>query len=145
MTETGHKEYYECSVCHKYFDDAEGREEITDKRGVILPKLEGTSVNPVQTPSDTGNPASQTDAQTTVTLPQNRISMVVGQKITLKAKVIGTTVASWNSSKKKVAAVTKKGVVTAKKAGTAVITVKTADGKTAVCKVTVKKHRKRSQ
>lgn len=98
------------------FDDAEGREEITDKRGVILPKLEGTSVNPVQTPSDTGNPASQTDAQTTVTLPQNRISMVVGQKITLKAKVTGTTVASWNSSKKKVAAVTQKGVVTAEKA-----------------------------
>ena len=126
-------------LCHKYFDDAEGREEITDKRSVILPKLEGTSVNPVQTPSDTGNPASQTDAQTTVTLPQNRISMVVGQKITLKAKVTGTTVASWNSSKKKVAAVTQKGVVTAKKAGTAVITVKTADGKTAVCKVTVKK------
>lgn len=143
VTETGHKEYYECSVCHKYFDDAEGREEITDKRSVILPKLEGTSVNPVPTPSDTGNTASQTDTQTdaqmTVTFPQNRISMVVGQKITLKAKVTGTTVASWNSSKKKVAAVTKKGVVTAKKAGTAVITVKTADGKTAVCKVTVKK------
>ena len=86
---------------------------------MILPKLEGTSVNPAPTPSDTGNTASQTDTQTdaqmTVTFPQNRISMVVGQKITLKAKVTGTTVASWNSSKKKVAAVTKKGVVTAKK------------------------------
>ena len=36
-TEGGNIEYYECSVCHKYFSDADGKNEITDKGSVILP------------------------------------------------------------------------------------------------------------
>ena len=34
----GNTEYYECTVCHKYFSDAEGKNEITDKTSVIVPK-----------------------------------------------------------------------------------------------------------
>ena len=44
----------------------------------------------------------------------------------------------WTSSNKKVATVNKNGKVTAKKKGTATITVKTANGKKYSCKVTVK-------
>ena len=45
---------------------------------------------------------------------------------------------TWSSSNTTVATVSSTGVVTAKKKGTATITVKTADGgKTATCKITV--------
>ena len=45
---------------------------------------------------------------------------------------------TWNSSDKKVATVDKNGKVKALKKGTATITVKTASGKKATCKITVK-------
>ena len=48
------------------------------------------------------------------------------------------TAFAYTSNKTKVAAVSASGVVTAKKAGTAIITVVTANGKKASCKVTVK-------
>ncbi len=37
-TEEGNKEYYICSVCNKWFEDAEGTKEITDHNSVIIPK-----------------------------------------------------------------------------------------------------------
>lgn len=45
---------------------------------------------------------------------------------------------TWTSSNKKVATVDKNGKVKALKKGTATITVKTASGKKAACKITVK-------
>ena len=36
----GNKEYWECDDCHKYFSDADGKNEITDKSSVIVPRLE---------------------------------------------------------------------------------------------------------
>lgn len=67
-----------------------------------------------------------------------------GKPLTLKASVNPVGVynkgVTYSSSKKDVAAVSSKGVVTPKKAGTAVITVKTKENnKTAKCTVTVKK------
>lgn len=44
---------------------------------------------------------------------------------------------TWSSSNSKIASVSSKGKVTAKKKGTATITVKTANGKKAVCKIKV--------
>ncbi len=46
---------------------------------------------------------------------------------------------TWSSSNKSIATVSSKGLVSAKKAGTATITAKLASGKTYKCKVTIKK------
>ncbi len=59
----------------------------------------------------------------------------VGNSYTLK--LTGTAAKSWKSSKSAVAAVNKKGKVTAKKDGTAIITCKGKDGRFYQCKVTV--------
>lgn len=77
-----------------------------------------------------------------VTLNKTSASVTVGKYITLKPTVTGykkyTLV--WSTSNKDVAAVTKEGKVTGKKAGTATITVKIkGTSYKATCKVTVKK------
>lgn len=70
-------------------------------------------------------------------LNKKKATIEVGQKVKLKLKHAKGKV-TWKSSKKKVASVTKKGVVAGKKAGTAKITAK-CKGKKFSCKVTVKK------
>ena len=68
------------------------------------------------------------------------------EKASLKVSVLPKTAdqkVTFSSSKKSVATVSGKGKVTAKKPGTAIITAVTANGKKAVCRVTVKKAPKR--
>lgn len=75
-----------------------------------------------------------------VKLNKKAATLKAGKKITLTAKINptkSTDTLKWSSSNKKVATVDKYGVVTAKKAGTATITVKTSSGKKATCKITV--------
>ena len=79
---------------------------------------------------------------TAITLNQTTASLKKGETLTLTATVAPSDAANksvtWSSSNTSVATVTTSGVVTAVGEGTAVITVKTADGgKTASCKVTV--------
>ena len=69
-------------------------------------------------------------------LGKTRLTLDVGKKQTLKVKNASGKV-KWSSSNKKVASVSKKGTVTAKKAGNAKITAKIGKKKL-VCKVTVK-------
>ncbi len=82
---------------------------------------------------------------TKVKLNKTKSTMTIGKKQTLKATVTPKKASSkavvWKSSNKKVATVTSKGVVKAKKAGTVTITATAKDGsgKKATCKVTVKK------
>ena len=82
---------------------------------------------------------------TKVKLNKTKSTMTVGKKQTLKVTVTPKKASSkavvWKSSNKKVATVTSKGVVKAKKAGTVTITATAKDGsgKKASCKVTVKK------
>lgn len=80
-------------------------------------------------------PAMNTQAKAKVKLNKTTISLQKGKTYTLKVK--GTKKkAKWSSNKKTIATVTKKGKVTAKKPGTAVITAKIGKKKYK-CKVKV--------
>lgn len=84
-----------------------------------------------------------TVAVSKVKLNKTRISLNAKGSYALKAVITPEDATNnkvtWKSSNTKIATVSSKGVISAKKAGTAVITVKTSDGgKTATCKVTVK-------
>lgn len=79
----------------------------------------------------------------TVKLNKKSVTLVVGEKITLKANLSPKKTTQkklvWSTSNKKIATVTSKGVVKAKKKGKATITVKVkGTSKKATCKVTVK-------
>ncbi len=68
--------------------------------------------------------------------------MGVREKVQLSATVSpagASRKVTWKSSKKSVVSVSKNGKLTAKKAGKALITAITENGKTAQCQVTVKK------
>ena len=77
---------------------------------------------------------------TSVSLNKTSLTLDVGKSYTLTKTVSpsnAVTPYTWSSSNTSVATVDSNGKVTAKKAGTATITVKTSNGKTANCKVTV--------
>ena len=78
---------------------------------------------------------------TKVTASPASKTLGVGETLTLKTALTPTAAAgaiTYSSSAASVAAVDAQGKVTAKKVGSATITVKTFNGKTASCKVTVK-------
>ena len=78
---------------------------------------------------------------TSVALNKTTLTLDTGKTSNLKATVYPSNAANkkctWSSSNTSVATVDSNGKVTAKKAGTATIMVKTSNGKTANCKVTV--------
>ena len=86
-------------------------------------------------------PVSLEITPTSVALNKTTLTLDTGKTSNLKATVYPSNVANkkctWSSSNTSVATVDSNGKVTAKKAGTATITVKTSNGKTATCKVTV--------
>ncbi len=71
-----------------------------------------------------------------VKINKTKTELYVGSKETLKVTGVSKQI-NWKSSDKSIAAVSAKGVVTAKKAGTATITANVA-GTSYLCKVTVK-------
>lgn len=78
---------------------------------------------------------------TSVKLNRSTLTLGVGEKYGLIKTVSPSNAnqsCTWSSSNSSVASVDSSGKVTAKKSGTANITVKTSNGKTATCKVTVK-------
>lgn len=77
-----------------------------------------------------------------VTLTETALTLTAGQSQSLTATVLPADAfqnVTWTTSNKAVATVTTSGVVTARKAGKAKITVKTANGKKATVTVTVTK------
>lgn len=81
---------------------------------------------------------------TGVKLNKTTLSVNYGHNEVLKATITPSDTTdskklTWSSSNTKVAKVDQSGVVTPVNAGTAIITVKTSNGKTATCQVTVKK------
>lgn len=87
------------------------------------------------------NEATGDTAVTSVKLNRSALSLEVGETGKLSATVRPDSAAdksiTWSSSKTDVASVSSNGTVTAKKAGTAVITATTTNGKSASCTVTV--------
>ena len=79
---------------------------------------------------------------TSIKLNKKTITIKKGEKETLKATILPSNASNksitWKSSNTKIATVSNKGVVTAKKDGTVKITAKSNNGKTATCNVTVK-------
>ena len=89
---------------------------------------------------DTKEPSGDTGV-TSVTLNKTTLSLEVGKTGKLSATVLPASATdksiNWTSSKADVASVSTNGTVTAKKAGTAIITATSANGKSASCTVTV--------
>lgn len=87
------------------------------------------------------NESNSTVEATSVELSSTTLSLDVGEQGQLSATVYPSNAAdksvTWTSSNTSVATVSSNGLVTAKGAGTANVTVKTSNGKTAACKVTV--------
>ena len=92
---------------------------------------------------DVDEPQNNTDkvAVTGITLSKSSVSLTVGDttKITASVKPTNATDKSvtWSSSDTKVATVDKNGNISAKAAGTATITAKSSNGKSATLKVSV--------
>ena len=119
-----------------------------DSNGKVTAKKAGTAV--ITATSSNGKTASCTVtvkqkeiAITGIGLNKSTTSLTEGESETLTATIApsnatGDKTVKWSSSNAEVAAVDSNGKVTAKKAGTAVITATSSNGKTASCTVTVK-------
>ena len=122
-----------------------------DLMGKVTAKSAGTAIITATTENGmtasctiTVNKKDTNIAITEVRLNKSAETLVVGETTTLTATVLpeNTTDSknvSWSSSNSEVAIVDANGTVTAKSAGTAVITAITENGKTASCTVTVNK------
>ena len=95
---------------------------------------------PSTEPTDT-NQSSDGTAKTSITLNVSSLPLQKGKSTTaVKATLYdGDSIAKWESSNTKVAKVSRKGKITAKKVGTATITVTTKNGATASVKINVQK------
>ena len=119
-----------------------------DENGKVTAVKAGTAVITVTT-KDGGKTAkctvtvkAATVAVTGVSLDKSSINMEVGEKVVLNATVAPSTATNkevtWSSDKTSIATVDANGMVEAKAAGSATITVTTKDGgKKATCSVTV--------
>lgn len=89
---------------------------------------------------DTKEETGSTEASS-VTLSKTALTLEAGKTVRLSATVLPATATNksvtWSSNNEAVATVIANGTVTAHKAGTAVITARTANGKSASCTVTV--------
>jgi len=116
-----------------------------DKNGKVTGKKAGKAV--ITATASNGKSASckitVTTDPTKIKLNTNKKTLGRKETYTLKTTLVPSTAVTskikFTSSNKKVATVDKKGRVKAVKEGTAVITVKTANGKKATCDITVRK------
>ena len=98
---------------------------------------------PSTEPADTNQSSGSSDGivKTSITLNVSSLPLQKGKSTTaVKATLYdGDSIAKWESSNTKVAKVSRKGKITAKKVGTATITVTTKNGATASVKINVQK------
>lgn len=118
-------------------------------------KNEKTNINTTEKPTSkkptTKQPVKRKIKVKSIKLNKKKVTLRRKQSIKLKAKIKPSNATNkkirWYSSNKKVAKVNSKGKVTALKKGKAKIYAKAKDGtkKKAVCKVTVKKSKKKNK
>lgn len=122
---------------------------ISNKTNTTTNKKTNTTTNK-KTNDTTNNTTSNTNKNTTpstvsvtgISISKTSLNLGVGQNFTLTTEVNPSNATnksiSWSSSNDSIATVNSNGVVTAKAAGTAVITVKTEDGsKSATCTIKI--------
>lgn len=133
-----------CEVCGAEYGDLK-QEDPKPADKTTEGKKDDTKPAATTTVKNDTKPAEKPDKETVkakkVVVNKKSIVLKKGKKVKLKAKLKpanATEKVTFKSSNKKVAKVTKKGVVKAVKKGKCKITVKTASGKKAVVKVTVK-------
>lgn len=133
-----------CEVCGAEYGDLK-QEDPKPADKTTEGKKDDTKPAATTTVKNDTKPAEKPDKKTVkakkVVVNKKCIVLKKGKKVKLKVKLKpanATEKVIFKSSNKKVAKVTKKGVVKAVKKGKCKITVKTASGKKAVVKVTVK-------
>ena len=110
--------------------------------GVLTAKKEGTAKITVRTTSDkiaTCQITVKAVEPTSVSINNTKATIKIGDTITLTSTVSPKNASqnvTWSNSNTNIATVSN-GIVTAKAVGSATITVKTSNGKTATCNVTV--------
>ena len=154
-TEPGNAEYWYCSVCKKYFSDEAATQE-TVLAGTVIPATghhygeyqltrEATVLEEGVLTAYCSCGAYVTAAVPTLTpsikLNVSSLRLRVKQKYTVKVSGLakGDSVVSWSTGNKKVAIVSKKGVVTGKARGNTIITIRLASGYTKKIRVYVQK------
>ena len=154
-TEAGNTEYWTCDVCGKHFRDSEGRQEIS-LASTVIPATghhygeyqltrEATVLEEGVLTAYCSCGAYVTAAVPTLTpsikLNVSSLRLRVKQKYTVKVSGLakGDSVVSWSTGNKKVAIVSKKGVVTGKARGNTIITIRLASGYTKKIRVYVQK------
>ncbi|MBR3134313.1 MAG: Ig-like domain-containing protein, partial [Clostridia bacterium] len=108
---------------------------IKNGETTITAKIEGTNISQKCKVIVTTSPQSIKLNKTNITLDKDKtitLTATVNPSTSINKNVI------WSSSNTSVATVDKNGKVISKKGGTAIITAKTVNGKTATCKVTVR-------
>lgn len=112
------------------------------------PPLATPTPSPSATPTTSSKPSSSaapsiSTTATKVSLNKTSVKINVGDTVKLKATVSpnnSNTTVTWTSSNTKVATVNNSGSVKGIKKGSATITVKTSNGKSAQCKITVEEY-----
>ena len=110
--------------------------------GKVAAKGSGTAIITVKTSNGKSAECEVTvgTAPESIELDKDKVTLAAGQSCNLKSTITpedAYTVCVWSSSDTSVATVTSSGKVAAKGSGTAIITVKTSNGKFAECEVTV--------
>ena len=85
-SEEGNKEYYKCSVCDKWFEDAAGTKEITDHSSVVISKLEPETTSPSATPTPEVEPTPDITRDTNDISPSNPVKVDEIEKTILNIK-----------------------------------------------------------
>jgi len=117
---------------------------VVNKNGYVTAKKAGSTVITAKTASGKKVSCKVTVPKkpTAIKLNKTSLSLAIGKTYALSyffAPKDSLSAVTWSSSNKNVATVSNKGKITARRAGTAVITAKTTNGKKASCKVTVLK------